>query len=153
MKARRQMRIMDIVRRQAVHTQGELAEILRAEGIPVTQATLSRDIRELNLVKVPTPEGRARYSPPPEGQSAHTAERVRRYLEDSVLELDEAENLLLVKSLPGTAPAVASAIDALRWPEVAGTVAGDDTTLVVVRERRLVPPVRARLWRLAGREG
>ncbi|MCG0238821.1 MAG: arginine repressor [Firmicutes bacterium] len=134
MKARRQARILELVRTEVIQTQEELAALLTREGIPVTQATISRDIKELNLQKVPTGDGRYRYALPDEVPAGAWDKR-RRILQESVLSVDASENIVVVKTLPGTAASVAYAIDYQGWPEVIGTVAGEDTVLVVVRPR------------------
>lgn len=148
MKARRQMKILEIIRERPVETQEELVQELRKLGMPVTQATVSRDIKDLNLVKVPTGDGRQRYAPPQDQVMAGFAERLRRVLRDTVLSLEASENLIVVKCLSGTAPAVGEAIDSLRWQEIAGTVAGDNTVLVVVRGRERSQSVLERLRQL-----
>ncbi|MDI6893386.1 MAG: arginine repressor [Bacillota bacterium] len=135
MKARRQMKILEVIRARPVETQEELAQELRKLGIPVTQATVSRDIKDLNLVKVPTGDGRQRYAFPQDQVIAGHTDRLRRVLRDSVLDLDVSENLIVVKCLSGAAPAVGEALDNLRWQEIVGTVAGDNTVLVVIRGR------------------
>ncbi len=149
MKARRQRQILEIIRRQVIETQEELAEALRAAGFPVTQATVSRDIRELGLVKVPGDNNTFRYAPPGETPPLRRDERLKRLLRSSVQLIDYSENLVVVKTLPGEAQGVASAIDQVAWPEIIGTVAGDDTILIVVKRKKLVPAVLQRLNELA----
>lgn len=134
MKARRQAKILEIIRNQVIQTQEELAEWLTREGIPVTQATVSRDIKELQLQKVPAGDGRYKYAMPEE-MPAGAWDKRRRILQESVLSVDASENIIVIKALPGTAASVAYAVDYQGWPEVIGTVAGEDTVLVVVRPR------------------
>ncbi len=148
MKLRRQMKILEIVRERPIHTQDQLTAALRESGIQVTQATVSRDIKELRLVKVPGNDGEYRYALPEDPAAVNRLERLRRYLQDSLVGIDSSENLLVVRTLPGTANAVASGIDGLRWPEVVGTLAGDDTILIVLRERDHAAAVAARLQEL-----
>ncbi|MEW6545654.1 MAG: arginine repressor [Bacillota bacterium] len=148
MKARRQMKILEIIRERPVETQEELAQELRKLGMPVTQATVSRDIKDLNLVKVPTGDGRQRYALPQEQVMSGYTDRLRRVLRDSVLSLDVSENLIVVKCLSGAAPAVGEALDNLRWQEIVGTVAGDNTVLVVVRGRERAQTVMERMRQL-----
>ena len=148
MKARRQMKILEIIRERPVETQEELARELRKLGISVTQATISRDIKDLNLIKVPTGDGRQRYAFPQDQVMAAHTERLRRVLRESVLDLDVSENLIVVKCLSGAAPAVGEALDNLRWQEIVGTVAGDNTVLVVVRGRERAQSVMERLRQL-----
>jgi len=133
-KARRQAKILEVIKANVVETQEELAESLGRHGISVTQATVSRDIRELQLNKVPTGDGGSRYTLPDEVPTANWDKR-RRIFRDSVLDVDHSENLIIIKSLPGTAPGVASAIDHLGWVELIGTVAGDDTVLIVIKPK------------------
>lgn len=147
MKARRQAKILELIKNHVVETQEELAERLTGEGIPVTQATISRDIKELSLQKVPTGDGRYRYALPEEVPAGSWDKR-RRILQESVLGVDYAENICVVKCLPGTAPGVGSAVDHLAWPEMVGSVAGDDTVLIVCRTRESAPGVADRIRQL-----
>jgi len=133
-KARRQAKILELIKHNIIETQEELAEALGGQGIPVTQATVSRDIKELQLNKAPTGDGRYRYTLPEEIPSVSWDKR-RRIFQESVLGVEFSENLVVVKSLPGTAPGVASAIDHLGWPEMIGSVAGDDTVLVIIKPK------------------
>ena len=149
MKAHRQLKILDIIRRQDVHTQGELASLLRREGVRATQATVSRDIKDLGLVKAVTADGRHRYAAPDSGGERLAADRMRRYLRDVVVSVDAAENLVVVKTVEGGAMAVAAALDSLGWPEVIGTLGGDDTILLIMRQRDQVQVVLGRLADLA----
>lgn len=137
-KTRRQMRIVDIIRTEPVSTQEELAERLRREGIRVTQATVSRDIKELQLVKVPAGDGRYRYALPEERQAGAYAERLLRILSECVTGYDYSENIVVVSTLPATAPTVAEAIDSLSAEEVIGTLSGERTVFVVVRPKEAV---------------
>ncbi len=141
----RQAIIKEIVARSQVETQEELTAMLRRQHIQVTQATVSRDVKELMLVKVPAGDGRYCYALPQEPAAALSPDRVTRLLRDSVVGLADSENLIVVKTLPGTANAVASVLDGLRWPEIIGTVAGDDSILVVVKPRAAVPRVLEKL--------
>jgi transcriptional regulator of arginine metabolism len=144
-KARRQMKILEIIRNQLIETQEELARYLRKEGIEVTQATVSRDIKELNLVKAPTGDGRYRYSIPEDQQAVGAAEKFKRLFADCCLSLDFAENIVVIKTLSGTAPGVGEAVDAMRIGDIIGSVAGDNTVLLVVRSRTVVQEVVERL--------
>ncbi len=144
MKARRQAKILELIKNSVIETQEELAEALGREGIPVTQATVSRDIKELQLTKVPTGDGRYRYALPDEMPSV-TWDKRRRIFQESVLGVDYSENIIVVKSLPGTAPGVGAALDHLGWEEMIGSVAGDDAVLVVVRPKEAAPKVVERI--------
>ncbi|MBQ7515773.1 MAG: arginine repressor [Schwartzia sp.] len=141
----RQAKIREIVEQSEIETQEALTAMLRRQHIQVTQATVSRDVKELMLVKVPVGDGRYRYALPTEKAAALSVDRVTRLLRDSVVGLADSENLIVVKTLPGTANAVASVLDGLRWPEIIGTVAGDDSILVVVKPRAAVPRVLEKL--------
>lgn len=136
MKARRHQYILSIIKEHVIETQEELVEALRALGLQVTQATVSRDIKELRLAKVATADGRYRYALPPQpaegGQEA--VQRAQRAFDDYVLGIDFSGNLLLIKTLPGSAMVVAACIDALGIDGILGTVAGDDSILVVTRD-------------------
>lgn len=145
MKSRRQMRILELIRNYPVETQDDLARLLRADGIEVTQATVSRDIKELKLIKVPAGDGGYRYSLPTEASIGDQLEKLSRYMIDAVLSIDFTKNLVMVKCLPGTANAVAVIMDRIEWPEVVGTIAGDDTILIITREDAQAPEMVARL--------
>ncbi len=145
------MKILEIIRNEIVETQEELVARLGKEDMHVTQATISRDIKDLGLIKVPAGDGRYKYALPDEQHSAHASERMKRVLSDYVIGFDYAENLMIVKTLSGMAPGVGEALDGLRWREIVGTVAGDNTVLVVIRPREAVHYVVERLRSLAGR--
>jgi transcriptional regulator of arginine metabolism len=140
-KALRHAKIKEIIDNQAVETQEELAESLRNRGIDVTQATVSRDIKELMLIKVPSGNGKYRYAFPPDQNVTFSLSRMARIFQDSIVSLDHSLNLIVLKTLPGTAQAVAYTIDTVRWPEVLGTVAGDDTICVIVKPPEAVKEV------------
>lgn len=138
-KARRQARILELVGQRVVDTQEELAAQLQREGFGVTQATVSRDIRELRLVKVPTGEGRARYALAEAATApARLSDRLLRLFAECVTGVDHSENMVVLSTLAGTAQGVAEAVDALHLPEVIGTLAGERTVFVVVKPRRAV---------------
>lgn len=147
MKARRQAKILELIRDQVVETQEDLVDLLSRTGIAVTQATVSRDIKEMRLQKVPAGGGRYRYAMPEDGISV-AWERHRRILRDAVLAVDCAENLIVIKTLRGSAPVVGEAIDHLAWDELVGSVAGDDTVLVVIKPRSAAPGLVERLQAL-----
>lgn len=144
-KSERQAKIREIIKGHIVETQEALGERLRQENIHVTQATVSRDIKDLMLVKVPIGDGRSRYAFPKESQGGFSQERMRRMFRDAVVDVETSENLIVLKTLPGTANAVASALDGAKWPEIIGTIAGDDTILAVVRPREIVKKVKDKL--------
>jgi len=131
----RDRRILQIVSRRPITTQAALVAVLRSQGIRVTQATVSRDIKRLGLVKVPSGDGAYRYQAPQAARPSRDEleARLRRALADYVTDIDEGSGLILVKTSTGSAGTVAEAIDEAAWPEIAGTVAGDNTIIVVPR--------------------
>lgn len=133
MKVLRHAKIKELIEHGEIETQEELAEALRKDGIEVTQATVSRDIKELRLIKVPAGDGRYRYAFPIEQSIVFSQSRMERMFRDSVIGMDYSQNIIVIKTLPGTANAVASTIDSARWPEIIGTLAGDDNILVVIK--------------------
>lgn len=140
MKAKRQAMIREIVEGQSIQTQEELAEALRAHGMLVTQATVSRDIKEMHLLKVLADDGSYRYATMEKGEQG-TNDRLIRMLADSVLEMNSANNLIVIRTLPGSAHVAGEAVDSLKWPEILGTIAGDNTILVIVRTNEEVEAV------------
>ncbi|HEY8530798.1 MAG TPA: arginine repressor [Limnochorda sp.] len=144
MKRRRQAAILQIVREREVRTQEELAELLRQAGIEVTQATISRDIKELGLVKEPVPGGGYRYVLARQEPPVDWLERARLAFREFVVSLRSSGNLVLIKTTTGAAHSVAAAIDALAWPEILGSIAGDDTVLLVVAEGDEASPAAER---------
>ena len=145
MKALRHAKIKDIIENNAIETQEDLAEALRRQHIEVTQATVSRDIKELMLVKVPSGDGRYRYAYPLEKSMVFSKNRMTRMFQDSVTGIDHSENIIVIKTLPGTANAVASTLDYAKWPEIIGTVAGDYNILVVIKPKEAVPKIIKKL--------
>jgi transcriptional regulator of arginine metabolism len=141
-KAYRHGQILNIIRTQRVQTQEELAQALRQIGISATQVTLSRDIRELGLVKTAAGYRQIAAEPPAHDFTSLAGE----FLQD----VRYAQNLLVLKTLPGNANALAAALDRERWPEVVGTVAGDDTILVILPDTAAAQQVRRRLLDLLG---
>ena len=132
MKKTRHRKIVEIIERYQVETQEELANYLKEAGFEVTQATVSRDIRELKLNKAPTGDGRQKYIVLRHDDS-HMEDKYIRVLKDAFVSMDMAQNILVVKTVSGMAMAVAAAIDALKFTEVVGCIAGDDTIMVAVR--------------------
>lgn len=145
MKSQRQKLILRIIQEQPVGTQEQLTRLLMEKGINVTQATVSRDIKELQLIKLPDDSGIYRYTLPEEGTSAADRERLFRVLRESVLSIDVSENIVVVKTVTAAAAAAAEAIDRMEWPEVIGTVAGDNTLLVVAKPKEAADIVLDRL--------
>jgi transcriptional regulator of arginine metabolism len=139
--------ILDIIAQRPIGTQDDLVEALRSTGIEVTQATVSRDIRRLGLIKVPAGGGAYRYQAPNAArpQAREVEGRLRRAFDDYVESIDEGSGLILVKTASGSAGTVAEAIDEMSWKEVVGTVAGDNTIIIVSRRPAMRAAVLARL--------
>lgn len=144
MKTVRQVAILDIIEKHEIETQEELADALRQRGIRVTQATVSRDIKELRLLKVLTPMGTYKYATADKAENG-LSERFIRMLAESLLSVAASGNLIVVKTLNGSANVAAEALDSLHWPEILGTVAGDNTILLVIRTLEDVPSVMGRI--------
>lgn len=138
----RQGQILKLVRSHRLHTQEELAGALRAQGISATQVTLSRDIRELGLLK--TADG---YSQTP-GPSAPAAPGFESVAREFLRDVRSAQNLLVLRTPPGHANALASALDNAEWPDVTGTIAGDDTVLVVAPDAKSARALEAKFLKL-----
>lgn len=150
MKAGRQHKILEIIRRQHIGTQDELSSELKKSGYKVTQATVSRDIKELGLIKIPFDNNEFYYAHPGENRLPLRGERLKRLFLDSVVGFDASENLVIIKTNPGGAQGVASALDQAGWDEIIGTVGGDDTILVVVKPKEAAGAVLKRLGALLG---
>ena len=131
MKSKRQEKILELIDRFEIETQEELAEYLKKAGYHVTQATVSRDIRELKLTKAPGKNGRQCYAVMQHQKDF--GEKYIRIFRDCYVSMDMAQNILVIKTVSGMAMAVAAALDALKFSEVVGCIAGDDTIMVAVR--------------------
>ncbi len=149
MKQLRQRAIRDLVDQRQIRTQQELATALRERGFRTTQATISRDVAELGLVKAAR-DGTQAYALSPRLIEAEVSgeDRLRRLLHDLPAEIRDAGLILVVRTLPGSAHAIAAALDRARWPEVVGSIAGDDTVFVATADRAALKRVRQRLLRL-----
>lgn len=147
-KAERHAAIRQLIASHRVTSQEHLRELLAARGVDVAQATLSRDIRELRLIKVPDSEGRTHYTLPPESWDHSPA--LARLLPALYVGAEGTGNLLIVRTLSGGAQAIAEALDWEEWPEVLGTLAGDDTILVILRDPRKLTTIQRRIEELAG---
>jgi transcriptional regulator of arginine metabolism len=145
-KRERQAAILDLVRRHRVHSQVELRDLLGEKGIRVTQATLSRDLRDLRLVKIPGAGGDHHYSVTDEWEQTPPLETL---LPTLFLSSEGTGNLLVVRTMTGSAQAVALGIDWEEWPEVLGTIAGDDTILIILRDPEKLAEVENRLKEIA----
>ena len=144
MKTVRQVAILDIIEKQEIETQEELASALNARGIRVTQATVSRDIKELRLLKVLTPSGKYKYATGDQADNNLT-DRFIRMLAESLLSVSSANNLIVVKTLSGSANVAAEALASMHWPEVLGTLAGDNTVLLIIRSNEETITVTSRI--------
>lgn len=149
MKNSRQRKIIEIISKEAIETQQELAEALSKAGYKVTQATISRDIKELGLVKIPAANNLSYYRVNVERPAHRLDDLLKRLFRDSVVGIDYSENLIIIKTHPGGAQAVASAVDQSGWPEIIGTVGGDDTIIVVVKPKQATADVLARFEKLS----
>lgn len=134
MKVGRQSVIMDIISEQDIETQNQLMEALAARGIRSTQATLSRDIRDMRLVKELGPKGNYRYVAAPKPDNTDLDMRLKKIFKESVISYDIAQNLLVIKTLPGLAPAACSALDGMEIEGLVGTLAGDDTAFLAMKD-------------------
>lgn len=132
MKVNRHVKIVELVNKYAIETQEELADRLREEGFQITQATVSRDIRDLKLTKVPTDDGRQKYVVMKATENA-LRDKYIRIMKDGFVSMDMAMNILVIKTVSGMAMAVGAAIDEMQWHEVVGCIAGDDTIMCAVR--------------------
>ena len=131
-KGQRHIKISEIIANNDIETQDDLVDILRNVGVNVTQATVSRDIKELHLAKVPIQDGRYKYSLPAD-QRFNPFQKLKRSLVDAFVQLDTAEHMLVLKTLPGNAHSLGALIDHLEWDEIVGTICGDDTCLIICR--------------------
>lgn len=139
MKRYRSMKIKEIVQNQVIETQEELAKALEKEGIEVTQATVSRDIKEMRLVKVPYKNGRYRYALSAGNQKVISRNHISILFQEAVTKIDHTGNLVLIHTIPGSAQPIASAIDTSGMKHYMGTIAGDDTILIILRSAEEYP--------------
>lgn len=147
MKIERRAKIIELIQKYPIETQEELAEYLLKAGFSVTQATISRDIRELKLTKIAVDGVHQRYTLLQEKET-DLMKKYIRVLQDGLLSMDQAENLLVVKTISGMAMAVAAAIDNLEVPGVVGSIAGDDTVMCAIHSTAEVPGVIERIHTL-----
>ena len=147
MKTKRQNEILRMISAREIETQEELAEALRKQGYNVTQATVSRDIRELRLVKIAGDIRAYRYALPERSETV-IDNRLIRILRDSLSSIDYAGQIVVVQTLSGSANVAAEAIDTMEWPEVLGTIAGDNTIFIAVRKEEDASAVTGRIREL-----
>ncbi|MFC4324038.1 transcriptional regulator AhrC/ArgR [Litchfieldia salsa] len=142
-KGQRHIKIRDIITNNDIETQDELVDILKEAGFNVTQATVSRDIKELHLVKVPMQDGRYKYSLPAD-QRFNPLQKLKRALMDAFVRIDGAGQLIVMKTLPGNANSIGALIDNLDWDEILGTICGDDTILIICRTDQVTDEISQR---------
>ncbi len=149
MKLSRHSKIIELINAYPIGTQEELADYLNKEGFKVTQATVSRDIRNLKLTKVSGENGKQRYALRREEESQYS-ERYIRVLREGFISMDMAQNILVIKTVSGMAMAVAAAVDALKWNEVVGCIAGDDTVMCAIRTTEDTVKVMDKIGKIVG---
>lgn len=140
MKYNRHAKILEIIDNNVIETQEELAEKLKEQGVDVTQATVSRDIKDLRLIKVMSSDGRYKYATLTQTEN-HISNRLTTILTEAYVSSDYANNIVVVKTLSGMAQAAASAIDSLKWGEILGSIAGDDTLIIVCRAEKIAEEI------------
>jgi len=133
MKGRRQSEILHIIEGADIETQDQLLTALRARGISATQATISRDIKELHLVKELTGQGAYKYAVSERKTSLNFAGRLRTIFREGVTSFDKAQNIVVIKTMPGLASAACAALDGMDVPDMVGSLAGDDTAILIMR--------------------
>lgn len=143
-KGQRHIRIREIISNNEIETQDDLVDQLKKAGYNVTQATVSRDIKELHLVKVPMQDGRYKYSLPAD-QRFNPIQKLQRILADAFISIDGASHFLVVKALPGNANAIGILLDHLDWEGIMGTICGDDTILIMCRTEEDREHIKSRI--------
>jgi transcriptional regulator of arginine metabolism len=151
-KAERHAAIREIIQRHEVGSQEELRQLLLKRGWDVTQSTLSRDLRELRLARIPGPDGTVRYAEPEAVQEDSRSPALEALLPQLFVSVDGVSELILLRTLPGGAQAIAEAIDNQEWPELLGTIAGDDTILMICRSAQARERLTKRLRQMAEKE-
>lgn len=146
-KSVRHIKIREIISSEQIETQDELVRKLNNYGLNVTQATVSRDIKELQLIKVPAASGQYIYSLPND-RRYHPLEKLGRYLMDAFVNIDGTDNLLVLKTLPGNAQSIGAILDQIDWDEVLGTICGDDTCLIICRDKAAGEEIKTRIFNL-----
>ena len=145
MKNDRQSQILDIIAREQVETQEQLIDRLRERGIESTQATISRDIKQLHLIKEAMGGGRYCYAVSTRKMKLNFADRLQTILRESITGVDHAQNIVVLKTMPGLAAAAASAFDGMELPSLVGSVAGDDTALLIMRDNAAAETLRGEI--------
>ena len=147
MKIARHAKILELIETYEIETQDELAQRLCDEGYNVTQATVSRDIREMKLTKIATEKGRQKYAVI-SSHDSEVSERMTRVFKEGVTKMDYAQNMVVIKTLGGMGMAVATALDNMQNSEILGTIAGDDTVFCVVRNHNQAAVIVEKLYRI-----
>lgn len=150
MKTRRQAKILELIQRNDVETQEELSAYLVREGFQVTQATVSRDIRELKLTKIAMDNGKQKYAVITDADSG-LMEKYARVLREGFISMDLAKNIVVIKTVSGMAGAVCAAIDAMKFQEMVGSIAGDDTIICIIRDDEEAVKIMKKLRKIVGR--
>ncbi|MBR0424607.1 MAG: arginine repressor [Clostridia bacterium] len=140
MKSKRHSMILKLIASENIETQEELAKLLSAHGFEVTQATVSRDIKELRLIKVQTGEGRYKYATVERAES-DMQDRFISLFSNCVISISSAGNIIVIKTMAGSASVAAEAIDSMKWSEIAGSIAGDNTIFVAIKDGRSISEV------------
>ena len=134
MKNERQSKILEIIESEPIDTQEQLQQRLLAQGIACTQATISRDIKQLHLVKEPMGQGRYRYAVSVQRSRLNVADKLRTIFRESIVSVDSAQNIVVVKTMAGLANAAGAALDSMSIPTMVGSLAGDDTAILIMRD-------------------
>lgn len=134
MKNDRQSRILEIIERESIDTQEQLQQRLQEMGITCTQATISRDIKQLHLIKEPIGQGKYRYAVSVQRNRLNVADKLRTIFRESIISVDYAQNIVVIKTVAGLANAAAAALDSMSIPYMVGSLAGDDTAMLVMRD-------------------
>ena len=134
MKNDRQNKILEIIERENVETQEQLQKRLQEQGVICTQATISRDIKQMHLVKEPVGQGRYRYTVSSQRSRLNVADKLRGIFRESIVSIDNAQNIVVIKTMAGLANAAAAAVDSMNVPYMVGSLAGDDTAFLVMRD-------------------
>ena len=150
MKFQRQSKILEIVQSRDVETQEELSALLKKAGFQTTQATISRDIKELRLVKALSGD-KYKYSVPATGGEAAHSVRLRTIFQEGVSSVEAAQNILVLKTLPGVASAACAALDSMNFTSLVGTLAGDDTALLILKDNAAAENLQDIIARMMGR--
>ena len=145
----RQSKILDLIKNNEIDTQEELVTKLKSEDFNVTQATISRDIKELGLTKILTESGKYKYIHV-EGGSSKISNKIINVFKESVISIESANNLMVIKTLAGSANAASILIDKLGMNEILGTIAGDDTLLIIAKETENVKTIKERIAEITG---